>query len=183
MKHCTKCKRRKPLDDFNARRQSPDGRRPTCRECDREYYEQNKIKFGEIAHQRYHANIEANREKQRNYTAKPTSVAWRQRRWQKNRKRLLKYQKARKLKNPQQFAEYEARRRAKIKGATVIEKISRHEIYTAHGGCCHICKLPVPFRKMHLDHVIPLSKGGQHTRENLKPAHPFCNMSKKDKLL
>jgi 5-methylcytosine-specific restriction endonuclease McrA len=34
----------------------------------------------------------------------------------------------------------------------------------------------------HFDHVIPLSRGGRHSTENIQLAHPFCNWSKNDKL-
>lgn len=34
----------------------------------------------------------------------------------------------------------------------------------------------------HVDHVIPLSRGGPHTVHNLVPACPECNLSKGDKM-
>jgi len=36
---------------------------------------------------------------------------------------------------------------------------------------------------LHFDHVIPLSKGGPHTYDNIRPAHSWCNMRKGTKLL
>jgi 5-methylcytosine-specific restriction endonuclease McrA len=33
-----------------------------------------------------------------------------------------------------------------------------------------------------LDHVIPLSKGGTDTMDNLRPAHWLCNIKKSNKL-
>lgn len=30
----------------------------------------------------------------------------------------------------------------------------------------------------HVDHVVPLSKGGMHGYTNVQPAHPRCNMRK-----
>jgi 5-methylcytosine-specific restriction endonuclease McrA len=46
-------------------------------------------------------------------------------------------------------------------------------------GKCFWCKKKVD--KYHVDHVIPLSKGGSNGPENLVIACPFCNLSKKDK--
>ncbi len=196
MKSCSTCKTLKVLDDFPRSRNTVDGRHNCCKACEkvrrdknrnqinsqkRQHYRDNKPKILAKAKVRYHTDIEAGRQRARKYSRSAKSRTWRQQNWQKNRPKLLAYQRRRKRQNPQQFAEYEARRRAKIKGATVIEQISRREIYDANNGCCHICQLPVQFRKMHMDHVVPLSKGGQHTRDNLKPAHPFCNMSKKDR--
>lgn len=31
-----------------------------------------------------------------------------------------------------------------------------------------------------VDHVIPISKGGTHTWDNVKPAHYKCNIDKAD---
>lgn len=54
------------------------------------------------------------------------------------------------------------------------------EIVTAHKGLCHYCRME---RKLTLDHVIPLSKGGRHTKENVVPACGPCNSKKRDKVL
>lgn len=40
-----------------------------------------------------------------------------------------------------------------------------------------------PCKRLQLDHVIPLSRGGEHHIGNILPACPHCNMSKNDKLL
>lgn len=37
--------------------------------------------------------------------------------------------------------------------------------------------------QMHIDHVVPIAKGGQHTLDNLVSACKPCNLSKADKLL
>lgn len=56
---------------------------------------------------------------------------------------------------------------------------------------CHICQEIVqeiagskknPFGA-HVDHVIPISKGGTHTWANVKLAHAICNMRKGSKIL
>lgn len=31
---------------------------------------------------------------------------------------------------------------------------------------------------LHIDHVIPLVKGGSHTLENVRPSHAICNLKK-----
>jgi 5-methylcytosine-specific restriction endonuclease McrA len=30
----------------------------------------------------------------------------------------------------------------------------------------------------HVDHIVPICKGGEHTYANVQPAHPICNISK-----
>lgn len=47
---------------------------------------------------------------------------------------------------------------------------------------CYWCGARLYGRKYHLDHVIPLSKGGNHTASNIVKSCPHCNMSKNDKL-
>lgn len=47
----------------------------------------------------------------------------------------------------------------------------------AQGGMCLYCESDI-FEKYHLDHRIPISKGGKHTYDNLCLACPTCNMRK-----
>jgi 5-methylcytosine-specific restriction endonuclease McrA len=48
---------------------------------------------------------------------------------------------------------------------------------------CHLCGAILPGNKCHIDHIIPLSKGGQHSRGNIAPACPSCNIKKGAKIL
>lgn len=43
---------------------------------------------------------------------------------------------------------------------------------------CHICRLKVREKDLHFDHVIPLSKGGEHSTTNIAVSHGSCNQSK-----
>jgi len=64
--------------------------------------------------------------------------------------------------------------------------INKAEIWKRDQGVCGICsnsRGPVDETNWHLDHIIPVSKGGLHTLENVQVSHPFCNLSKKDKIL
>lgn len=55
-------------------------------------------------------------------------------------------------------------------------------IFTRANGVCGICLKPIDSSdKWHVDHVVPLSKGGVHSYANTQPAHAFCNMSKGSK--
>jgi 5-methylcytosine-specific restriction endonuclease McrA len=46
-----------------------------------------------------------------------------------------------------------------------------------NGGMCGICEGFIE-GEFHVDHVIPLSKGGMHGYINVQPAHPRCNVRK-----
>jgi 5-methylcytosine-specific restriction endonuclease McrA len=74
--------------------------------------------------------------------------------------------------------EYAATRRARKLGQ-FIEEVDRDVVYEMHGGMCGICERFI-IGKFHVDHVIPLSKGGMHGYVNVQPAHPLCNFKKRD---
>lgn len=69
------------------------------------------------------------------------------------------------------------------------EQINYTEVYDAHGWICHLCGEEISryakcddHMRVTLDHIIPLSKGGEHVRSNVAPAHYRCNMAKGDSL-
>ena len=76
------------------------------------------------------------------------------------------------------------RRRARKFGVG-YERFWRRSIYERDGWLCQICSLPVdrssePDRHLRpsLDHKVPLSRGGAHSRENVQCAHWICNSRK-----
>jgi 5-methylcytosine-specific restriction endonuclease McrA len=59
------------------------------------------------------------------------------------------------------------------------QKVDYTAILAEHGLTCHICREPIADRTdLHFDHVIPLSRGGAHSAENIRPAHARCNLRK-----
>jgi hypothetical protein len=46
------------------------------------------------------------------------------------------------------------------------------------GYICQICGEPVLLEELSLDHVYPKSRGGAHTKENLRVVHRRCNSRK-----
>lgn len=49
-------------------------------------------------------------------------------------------------------------------------------------GLCHYCGSKVSYRELTMDHLVPLSRGGRSTRENLVPSCKNCNNLKKTML-
>lgn len=49
-------------------------------------------------------------------------------------------------------------------------------------GTCYYCGRKVGFRNLTMDHIIPLSRGGRSTRNNLVPCCKECNNRKKSSL-
>lgn len=54
----------------------------------------------------------------------------------------------------------------------------RRVIWERDAGICGICKEPVAFGDMELDHVFPRSHGGPDDPANLQPSHEPCNRRK-----
>lgn len=60
----------------------------------------------------------------------------------------------------------------------------------AMSDVCHICGRPIDFTlppthplSFHVDHIIPISRGGSvYDIDNLAPAHRICNMKKSNSL-
>lgn len=50
-------------------------------------------------------------------------------------------------------------------------------------GCCSYCQREVGAESLTPDHVIPLSRGGSNTPDNIVAACPECNVRKGDRLL
>ena len=123
---------------------------------------------------------EKNKERIKEYTAK----------YQQEHAEEIRLKKAEyKKNNPELIVEITQRRRAKIYEVT-FEKFSVQDVLETYGTLCHICQEKIDLKAprstkgqgwekgLHLDHVIPISKGGDHTLANVKPAHAKCNMLK-----
>lgn len=75
------------------------------------------------------------------------------------------------------------RRRAQKAGAQV-EVVDYEKILVTYGMTCWICRHPIADRgDLHMDHMIPLARGGKHAYGNIRPAHAACNMHKGARIL
>jgi len=72
----------------------------------------------------------------------------------------------------------QARRRRERILDSLVSLIDRGAIYRRDRGRCWICGRLVPRKKMTLDHVVALIKGGEHVPDNLRVAHRICNLLK-----
>ena len=66
-----------------------------------------------------------------------------------------------------------------------VEEVPFEVVYARDGGICKICGLPVhPMKGIDnswdgtIDHIIPLSVGGEHSLANCQLAHRICNSIK-----
>lgn len=88
----------------------------------------------------------------------------------------------------------EHRRRARIEAAMVDRDITVDGLFRRDKGVCHLCGGRCDYEDFvvvngvticgdwypSVDHVIPLSKGGEHSWSNVKLAHRICNSIKGD---
>lgn len=44
--------------------------------------------------------------------------------------------------------------------------------------CCYICGAEIPIGERHVDHIVPLSRGGAHAASNMAIACSECNLRK-----
>lgn len=70
-----------------------------------------------------------------------------------------------------------------------VENIDMTTVFNRDGWICGICRCDIDPKLRHpnkraatLDHIIPLSKGGQHFYGNIQAAHYSCNSKKRDRL-
>ena len=116
-------------------------------------------------------------------------IAIRMKRWRdENKEKIAAYMKDYRKANLEKFLQYIHERRSK-KLKVIIEKFSSREIFERDGWICQLCrkkineglKYPDPLCAT-LDHIIPLSKNGTHSRVNVQLAHLICNMRKSSSL-
>ena len=65
----------------------------------------------------------------------------------------------------------------------LLEEIDYESIIKRDGGVCYLCGRAPEMGKLTIDHVVPLARGGAHTRNNLRVACRSCNCRKGKKLL
>jgi 5-methylcytosine-specific restriction endonuclease McrA len=103
--------------------------------------------------------------------------------WQKNNKERVKFNNKEYLKTHlDDFRRKNHERRARLRNVAV-EKFKPSEIFERDNWMCQLCgkrvdkhlKRPNPLSAS-LDHIVPLSKGGSHSRANTHLAHLTCNL-------
>lgn len=72
---------------------------------------------------------------------------------------------------------------------------SVNTVLETYGTDCHLCGGPIDLNaprlvgrpgwemSLHIDHVVPMSRGGDDTLENVRPAHGKCNVVKHNSML
>lgn len=147
-------------------------------ERNRRWHRANKEREAETHRAWYAANREREQEKRRAYyRANKEQILERTRRYYRENKELYnRWSRKWRKDKPDRVREHNARRRARVINASGIhteEDVRRQ--YESQGGKCWWCGKPVG-NNYHVDHRIPLSRGGTNNPENLVIACPFCNL-------
>ena len=182
MKVCTKCGEDKPLSEYGKRKDSKDGHRNDCKVCrsaeKKAYYEASREKVA-AANKAYY---EANREK-----LKAESRAYRE----ANRDEIAAWKKAYHAEKWANDPEYRARlaaastRRKRLLKNAKQEPYIREDIFERDNWTCGLCDEPIDpelkypeSESASIDHIVPISHGGDDIPANVQAAHLSCNISK-----
>jgi len=170
--------------------QTPEERRAKKKACDKAYRETHKDK--KAAYREVHKDEIAAYNAAYGEAHKAESAAYRE----KNKDRIAARQKAYREANkaeilarvaawqkahPDKCRDRNARRRALKRGA-FVEPISRAVVFDRDAGRCHLCGKKVDPKHWHLDHIVPLSQGGEHSYKNVAVSCPTCNLRKHNKI-
>ncbi len=106
-----------------------------------------------------------------------SKAAYRERNRESLRTASREYTRLWRLAHPDQANDAARIRRARL-AEVPSEPIRRSVVWERDEGVCHICREPADLDDWHLDHVVPLSKGGPNLYTNVAVSHPVCNLRK-----
>jgi len=202
-KQCSECGVVREASEFSKDKRNKDGLRDQCKVCDRQYRQAHKTEIAARKKQwnQVHKVGNAARKKRYNQRTKTERAAW-QKLYQQDHKTerniyQKQYQQDHKIEiaaRQKQYGQTEAGKdvnrkrthkyRALKRGATV-ENFSPQEVLERDRYICQHCgrKTRPDYNQYHplypnLDHIVPLSKGGDHSKRNTQCLCRECNVTK-----
>lgn len=153
-------------ETYNLRMQTDqdfrDRTRSSARMAARKYYASHRASILESAKRKYLDDVETSREKSR-----LSLSVWRKR-------------------HPDMLRATNARRKAikRCAESSGFDDIAHRKwLMQWQQSRCYHCNSEIDGDNYHLDHIVPISKGGQHSQDNLAISCPRCNLSKNSKIL
>jgi 5-methylcytosine-specific restriction endonuclease McrA len=119
-------------------------------------------------------------------------IIWRKNNLEKSNEYKKNWRKINSNKVKEEYRRSNHKRRALILDNGHIP-YTEEQVLKTYGTNCNICKIPVDLKAarqvgqpgwengLHIDHLIPISKGGPDTLENVRPTHGLCNITKHNK--
>lgn len=172
MKICTNCKILLSLLCFYKNKNTKDGMSYFCKRCHKEKtkkYKKSKRRIKIDNEKRYAKHKNKILEKNREYYYKnKNKIHSKQKEWRKvNKESIYLRNRARKL---------------KIKEFDKVSQDFINKIKTEILNCVY-CNIKLDDINRHIDHIVPLSKGGKHSPNNITLCCKTCNLSKGSKQL
>ena len=165
LKKCSKCGIVKSIDEFDKNKRAKDGLQTNCKECRKQYYEENKDKIKQY----YEENKDKIAEQQKQY-------------YEENKDKLLEqqkqYQKSDKGKKVMQVKKHNRRARKEALPDT-LQTEEWEKILSMFDNKCALTGNP---NKVTLEHFLPINilHGGTYVG-NVYPCDASLNASKGDK--
>ena len=131
----------------------------------KERYQRNKDHYKKQSSKHYYENTAYYKEYNKQYRSNPINKERRNRNYRE------------KVENDPSFLE-KRRIRGRIKRTKILDSLIEDQ-----NNLCGICGEPMPddYGLIHIDHILPVSKGGGNDRDNLQAAHAVCNIRKGNK--
>lgn len=152
-KLCNTCKKNKAYDMFYKNKNSKDGLHSQCKECRSKWLVDNKKHIAEYS-KKYK---EEHKDEIRKYSSY--------------------YNKTMKHKICKKNNKHRRRDLAKNSTITNNQLLELQQ----NAKVCYWCNDPLKNKNVHIDHYVPLAKGGNHTLENLVISCQKCNAKKHTK--
>lgn len=169
-KVCTKCKEEKELGSYYKEERGLHGLRADCKQCCRD---RKRLK--------YTSQLEYNHSRSKQYNLlNKAKISKRKKQYRlDNLETCTERERAYKKAHPEKNTFFLAQRRAAILNATP-DNANLDSIKAIYASCARVSKcLGIPH---HVDHIIPLSKGGLHHEDNLQVIPAAENLSKGAKM-
>ena len=105
------------------------------------------------------------------------NMLWREHKRAKSERERVKRREKRRL-------EYQDRRMANDAGHAKVTRAMRYDVLRRDGFACVRCgRGRADGAKLHIDHIVPVSRGGKSTMDNLQTLCENCNCGKGNKYL
>ena len=171
-KVCGSCKQELPTDHFHVRNASVDGLCSKCKTCSAIYLKKYREK-----------NLESLNAKKRAYAQEHRAeAAERHKKWRHENKEHYNKKQAEWARNHPEWKRCLTRKRYALlknsSGSHSADQIQR--IYARQNNQCNYCGKGL--EKGHVDHIIPITRGGTNYAANLQILCVSCNTSKSNKM-